>query len=129
MTGFFKRIAFIPLVAFCLPSEAQNHEQEIHRALIQRDQQAAEFAASARGDAAARARLEVLHEQQRRELPLAPEFLPYQRQRMAEERALILPPPRIKERSGTDPDLEKALALPGGAKAGVDPVLPQGLPY
>lgn len=124
MTGFVERILFLPLLGFCVPLGAQNHEQEIHRALVQRDQQAAEFAAGLRGEAA-RARLEVLHEQQRRELPLAPEFLPYQRQRMADERVFVLAPPVAK--SGSEPDF--VLPLPGGPKAGVDPVLPQGLPY
>lgn len=128
MNGFFRGILLTGALAAAFSSGAQNHEQEIHRALIQRDQQAAEFAAAARGDAAARARLEILHEQQRRELPLAPELLPYQRQRMAEERLFVLSPPVPRD----DPSArknEEPLPLPGGPKAGVDPVLPQGLPY
>jgi len=127
MTGFSRRIILLPLVGFSFPSQAQNHEQEIQRALIQRDQQAAEFAAGLRGDAA-RARLEILHEQQRRELPLAPELLPYQRQRMADERVLVLNPPISREQS-SGRENEEPLPLPGGPRSGVDPVLPQGLPY
>jgi hypothetical protein len=126
MKGFFHAVAFISLAGAPFLSGAQNPEQEIHRALIQRDQQAAEFAA--RGDPATRARLEILHEQQRREPPLAPEFLPYQRQRMADERVLVFNPPISREKLPAR-DYEEPLPLPGGPRSGVDPVLPQGLPY
>jgi hypothetical protein len=99
------------------------HEAEIQRALIQRDQQSAEFAAAARGQPAPP---QSLNEQQLREAiqPYPSELRPYQRQRMAEERALVFAPPRIN--SSENP---KPLALPGGPAQGVDPVLPQGLPY
>ena len=71
------------------------HEQEIQRALIQRDQQSAEFAAGVRGGD--RASLEALHARQRREVTtqtlhpdpaVARQLEPYQRQKMADERAL-----------------------------------------
>lgn len=110
----------LPAVA---PGQLQ-HEAEIQRALVQRDQQAAEFAAAARGQSPAA--LQELHERQLREAiqPYPSELRPYQRQRMTEERELVLPPPR------TNPlVLSEPLPLPGGAASGVDPVLPQGLPY
>src|SRR5512145_2071448 len=77
-------------------------EQEIQRALIQRDQQSAEFAARVRGDDTTR--LEQLHSQQLRDAgrPLDPEprvareLKPYERQRMADERVLVLPPPVVR---------------------------------
>ena len=108
-------------VAFnCLP-----HEQEIQRALIQRDQQSAEFAAGVRGGD--RAALETLHERQRLAVttqPLDPDLRPYQRQKMADERALVLPPPVVKARAS-----EKPLPLPGGPRHGVDPIPAQGTPH
>jgi hypothetical protein len=102
------------------------HEQEIQRALIQRDQQSAEFAAGAD-----RPQLQQLHDFQMRGAgqPLHPdpaiarELRPYERQRMASERegfVLRLPPPRILER-------EEPLPLPGGPRHGVEPVTPDGV--
>lgn len=103
---------FIPLAVAANP-----HEQEIQRALIQRDQQSAEFAAGA-------------NRQQLQQLPplhpdpqIAAELRPYERQRMAQERegfVLRLPPPRVT-------DLEKPLPLPGGPRHGVQPVTPDGV--
>jgi hypothetical protein len=113
------------LALFAGNAAAQN-TQEIQRALIQRDQQSAEFAQ--RGVEARRA-LENLHADQLRDAgrPLSPdpviarELLPYERQTMARER-MMLPPidqPAIRSgsdpkqgRSGSDPDL-RALPLPG----------------
>jgi hypothetical protein len=103
---------------------ANPHEQEIQRALIQRDQQSAEFAAGAN-----RGSLEMLHQRQLMERPLHPdpeiarELRPYERQRMARESegfVLRLPPPRVI-------DLEKPLPLPGGPRHGVEPVTPDGV--
>jgi len=100
--------------------------REIQKALIQRDQQSAEFAA--RGIEARRA-METLHSNQLRDAgqPLNPdpviarELLPYERQTMARER-MVLPPidqPAMKSgadpkrvNSGSDPDF-KPLPLPG----------------
>jgi len=104
---------------------AEPHEQEIQRALIQRDQQSAEFSKPI---------LENLHGRQMQEAgrPLHPDpeiarqLRPYERERMARERegfVLRLPPP--KANSGSDPDL-KPLPLPGGPRHGVEPVPAQG---
>ena len=112
---------FIPLAVAANP-----HEQEIQRALIQRDQQSAEFAAGAN-----RQQLQQLHDFQLRNAgrPLHPdpqiaaELRPYERQRVAQERegfVLRLPPPRVT-------DLEKPLPLPGGPRHGVQPVTPDGV--
>ena len=118
------RTAALLLLAFPLLAGAQAHEQEIQRALVQRDQQAAEFAAAARGQPLGP--LQDLHARQLREAmqPYPPELRPYQRQRMAEERALVFAPPEIKPSPPVAP-----LPLLGGPQHGVDPVLSQGLPY
>ena len=103
------------------------NDQEIQRALIQRDQQSAEFAAGVRGGD--RASLEALHARQRLEVttqPLHPDpavarqLEPYQRQRMADERTLVLvlPPPVIQELK----EPERPLPLPGGPGHVVDPI-------
>ena len=105
-------------------------DQEIQRALIQRDQQSAEFAAGVRG--ADVARLQHFHALQLRDAgrPLHPDpeiarqLQPYERQKLADERELRLPPPVITK-SGSDPDL-RPLPLPGGPRHGVDPIPAQG---
>lgn len=101
-------------------------QREVQRALIQRDQQSAEFAAGV-GE---RPALETLHSRQRLEAgqPLhadpetARQLYPYERQRMAREREhlLQLPPPVVMERPAPPPP------LPGLPKPGVDPVTPGG---
>jgi hypothetical protein len=109
-----------------LACAAQDSSKEIQRALIQRDQQSAEFAAGVRG--ADRAALENLHARQRLEIttePLPRQLEPYQRQKMAEERALVLPPPAILETKKA----EKPLPLPRGPEHGVDPIPAQGTPH
>lgn len=91
---------------------AADNDAEIQRALIQRDQQSAEFAARVRGEDASR--LEQLHARQLRE--------PW-RHRMADERArLALPPPVVRTKPAEGP-----LPLPGGPRHGVDPIPAQGL--
>jgi hypothetical protein len=111
----------LALCALALPAAAQ--EQEIQRSVIQRDQQSAEFAARVRG--ADVSRLEQLHARQLTEAvrPLQPELdRSFQRQRMADERTLVLPPPAV-----TLVKLpEKPLPLPGGPEHGVDPIPVQG---
>lgn len=106
------------------------NDQEIQRALIQRDQQSAEFAAGVRGGD--RASLEALHARQRLEVTtqslhpdpaVARQLEPYQRQRMADERTLVLPPPVVQVKPA-----EKPLPLPGGPRHGVDPVTAHGTP-
>src|SRR5688572_622141 len=107
------------LALAALPCLAQ--EQEIQRALIQRDQMTAEFAAGVRASAA----LQELHARQLREVmlvPLQPELRPYQRQRMADERALVLAAPKALVQPP-----EKPLPLPGGPRHGVDPIPVQGV--
>jgi hypothetical protein len=112
------------------PFAALPDEQAIQRALIQRDQQSAEFAAGINSGS-----LENLHQRQLMEAgrPLHPDpeiarqLRPYERERMARERegfVLQLPPPRVN--SGSDPEL-KPLPLPGGPRHGVDPVPSQRL--
>jgi hypothetical protein len=107
-------------------------DQQIQRALVQRDQQSAEFAASVRG--ADRASLEALHARQLTETgtpPLHPDpavarqMQPYQRQKMSDERALVLPPPVIQSVKAP----EKPLPLPGGPGHVVDPIPAQGTPH
>src|ERR1051325_7808965 len=117
--------------AIAAPALAQ--QQDINRALIQRDQQSAEFAAQVRGGYEARARLEALHARQLSDalVPLSPNpsvaatLLPYQRSRRADERVLELAPPVV--RSPAFPQVERALALPGGPRLSVDPVTPQNV--
>jgi hypothetical protein len=102
-------------------------EQEIQRALIQRDQQSAEFAAGVRG--ADVARLQHFHALQLRDAgrPLHPDpeiarqLQPYERQKLADERVLMLPPPVTHVRPAEPP-----LPLPGGPRHGVDPIPAQG---
>ena len=104
-------------------------DQALQRALIQRDQQSAEFAARLRGPQEAAA-LERLHAIQLRDAgrPLdadpatARQLLPYERSRMAEERVLVFSPPQVKAAPTPKP-----LPLPGGPAHGVDPIPPQGL--
>jgi hypothetical protein len=87
---------FAAFLIFSFSLSSYSNEREIQRALIQRDQQSAEFAA--RGVEARRA-LETLHSNQLRDAgqPLNPdpviarELLPYERQTMARER-MVLPP-------------------------------------
>ena len=101
---------------------------EIQRSVIQRDQQSAEFAARVRGQDTTR--LEQLHARQLSEVyrpPLHPDpevarqLQPYQRQKMADERVLVLPPPT--QTLAKPP--EKPLPLPGGPRPGVELVPPQ----
>ena len=109
------------LLAFVLSAgsfAAVGQEQEIQRSVIQRDQQSAEFAARLRGaDVSA---LQQLHARQLIEVttvPLQTELRPYQRQKMANERVLALPPPVTMVKP-----LLKPLPLPGGPKHGVEPI-------
>ncbi len=124
-------LLLLALLVPCGVSFAQ--QQEIQRALIQRDQQSAEFAAQLRGSQD-RAQLDTLHARQLSEalVPLSPDptlagqLLPYQRSRMSEERELRFAPPRgIKP--APDPSSRAPLPLPGGPRPGVDPVTPDGV--
>lgn len=114
---------FLGLVLFSAFA-ANANDQEIQKALIQRDQQSAEFAARVRG--ADTSALEQLHARQLLDAgrPLHPDpeiarqLHPYQRQKMADERALVLPPPTVT----VVKPAEKGLPLPGGPRHGVDPI-------
>ena len=119
---------YLPVLLLALPLAGFANEQEIQKALIQRDQQSAEFAAGTN-----RGSLEILHQRQLVEAgrPLHPDpeiarqLRPYERERMAREReafVLQLPPPRIRIR-----EAEKPLPLPGGPRHGVEPVTPHGV--
>lgn len=123
---------------FAVSGSAFCQQQEIQRALIQRDQQSAEFAAQLRGSRDLQ-QLETLHAAQLRDalVPLSPEpvlasqLLPYQRDRMAQDRELRFAPPvvrgeSVRGKSGSEPDLHAPLPLPGGPQPGVDPVTPDG---
>jgi hypothetical protein len=112
------------IVAGAIAGGCLASDQEIQRALIQRDQQSAEFAAGVRGGD--RASLEALHARQRLEVTtqtlhpdpaVARQLEPYQRQKMADERALVLSPPVLQVRPA-----EKPLPLPGGPGHVVDPI-------
>jgi len=112
------------IVAWAIAGGCLANDQEIQRALIQRDQQSAEFAAGVRGGD--RASLEAVHARQRLEVTtqtlhpdpaVARQLEPYQRQKMADERALVLSPPVVQVRPA-----EKPLPLPGGPGHVVDPI-------
>jgi hypothetical protein len=114
----------VAIVAFAVAGVCLANDHEIQRALIQRDQQSAEFAAGVRGGD--RASLEALHARQRLEVTtqalhpdpaVARQLEPYQRQKMADERALVLSPPVLPVRLA-----EKPLPLPGGPGHVVDPI-------
>ena len=102
---FFGAVIFL-LISFSVYSD----DREIQRALIQRDQQSAEFA---------RRGLENLHANQLRDAGQQPPG--YERQRMAQERELVPTKAQPIKKSGSDPDY-KPLPLPG---SGGPPVLVQ----
>ena len=109
----------LSLLLAALPFAISANEPEIQRALIQRDQQSAEFSNRA---------LERIHARQRPDPAIAPELRPYERSSMARERdaALLRLSPPVRK-SGSDPDL-RPLPLPGGPRHGVDPVPAHGTP-
>lgn len=125
----------LALLLATLPCAAQQQvQQEIQRALIQRDQQSAEFAAGLRGPSD-RAALETLHAQQLRDVGrglgpdpvVARQMQGYERQNMANERELRLSAPLIRRK----PDEQSlgAAPLPAGISHAVDPVPAQGTPH
>jgi hypothetical protein len=93
-------------------------ERAVQRALIERDQQSAEFAARLQGRS-----LDALHARQL--LEPASQFPDYDRSRMTQEREAVLqlPPPVVRVPGKP----EAPLALPGGPRPGVDLVTPQSL--
>ena len=125
-----KRLAI--LIAWGMTCSSQANDQEIQRALVQRDQQSAAFAAGVRGGD--RASLDALHARQLTEIStqslhpdpaVARQMQPYQRQKMSDERALVLPPPVLQQARTA----EKPLPLPGGPGHVVDPIPAQGTPH
>jgi hypothetical protein len=120
--------ALLALASSAVFAQTPEQQREVQRALIQRDQQSAEFAAQIRGSQRLQ-ELQSLHARQLLEAqqPLSSDptigtqLLPYQRERMAEERVLRLPPPVVRV-----PSSEPPLPLPGRPKPGVEPVTPQG---
>ncbi|HEY2337061.1 MAG TPA: hypothetical protein VGI18_06830 [Burkholderiales bacterium] len=128
---FFGRTLFAAafMLAFAAPALAQlpQHQVEIQRALIQRDQQSADFA---RGTSPAR---DALNARQLRDAgqPLSPdptiarELLPYQRETMAREREMF---PPLNDRpvpaAKSAPKVDQGLPLPGsgGPPQVVEPV-------
>jgi len=131
---------FVVLLLFAVSGSAFCQQQDIQRALIQRDQQSAEFAAQLRGSQDLQ-RLQTLDAAQLRDaqVPLSPDpglaarLLPYQRGQMAQEREgeLHFAPPVVRgelARGKSAPDVHVPLPLPGGPRPGVDPVTPEGLP-
>ena len=113
-----KAFAGVVLAALC--GSALSQQAEIQRALIQRDQQSAEFAARTRG--ADTARLEQLHAQQLLNTmarPVAAELQGYERQKLANERVLAFPPPIV---TAEKPREKRLLPLPGRPERLIDPV-------
>jgi hypothetical protein len=139
MKGFVARLHahVLPVLLAAAPAAAQ--EQEIQRALIQRDQESAGFALQLRqsqekaqpapGDNRhlnERQRLENLSEQQllnvEKDPPQAPRA--YERQKAADERTFMLPPPVIRARP-----LPKPAPLPAQPAGVVDVVPAPAPPY
>jgi hypothetical protein len=108
--------------------------RDIQRALIQREQQSAEFAAQIHGGPDARRAMEALHERQLREAgtpqsanpDVVRELLPYERQRLSSESETVLrlTPPAERPLTGA---FAKPLPLPGGPRPRVEPVAPPGV--
>lgn len=97
--------AFAAFLFFSFSFSSYSNEREIQRALIQRDQQSAEFA---------RRGLENLHSNQLRDAGQPP--LPFERQQMAREREMV----RTTEEKKAVPTDYKPLPLPGsGGPPGV----------
>src|SRR5512134_672387 len=127
-----KRVVGLALTAAAFSAFAQ--EQEIQRALIQRDQQSAEFAARVRG--VDTTRLEQLHSEQLRDAGraldpdprVARELRAYERQRMSDERVLVLPPPVVRTPPPAPESEPRPVAPERRPRTLVDPI-PQQAPY
>lgn len=95
---------FVVLMALALPALAQ--EQDIQRALMERDQRTQEFAARVRGASLLELqRLENLSGRQLRDvkLDLPAGLRPYERQQAANEFVLQLPPPAVRAAQPDEP--------------------------
>lgn len=96
------RLALLLLAVAAVATGALADDRGVQHALLQRDQQSAEFAAGAR-----RGELETLHQRQQLEILVSPQPADYLRARMAQEREHALRQP---------------LPLPGGQPARLDPI-------
>ena len=108
----------LPFVLLFVSAAAAAQDDALRRAVIERDQQSAEFAAGVR-----RSQLEALHQRQLLEATTLPEPAGYARARMTRERdaqLLQLSPPVIAPKRNDAP-----LPLPGGPAHAVDPIPPQ----
>ena len=85
-----------------LVGSAHADDRDVQRALLQRDQQSAEFAAGTR-----RAELESLHQKQLLEVLVSPQPAEYLRGKMTQEREQVLRQP---------------LPLPGRQASNLDPI-------
>ncbi len=94
------RTAVIALA--CLAATAQADDRDVQRALLQRDQESAEFAAGTR-----RGELETLHQKQLLEMLVSPQPAEYLRGGMARERGQALRQP---------------LPFPGRPASNLDPI-------
>jgi hypothetical protein len=111
----FGALMLIPIACFA----QQPHEQEIQRAIIQLDQRTAEFARGSSPQGLDPHVGRPLHP----DAEIARQLRPYERIRMAQERDVLrLPPPVVQKK------FEKPLPLPGGPRAGVDPVTNPSVP-
>ncbi len=95
-----RRTAIVLLA--CLAGSAYADDRDVQRALLQRDQQSAEFAAGAR-----RGELETLNQKQLLEILVSPQPAEYLRGRMTQERGQTL---------------RQALPLPGRPASNLDPI-------
>ena len=91
----------LALLLLAVAGSALADDRDVQRALLQRDQQSAEFAAGAR-----RGELETLHQRQQLEILVSPQPADYLRGRMAQEREQALRP----------------LPLPGRPAGNLDPI-------
>ena len=89
-------------VLTCLVGSAHADDRDVQRALLQRDQQSAEFAAGVR-----RSELETLNQKQFLEMLFSPQPAEYLRGRMTQEREQVLRQP---------------LPLPGRPASNLDPI-------
>jgi hypothetical protein len=114
-----KRTLLLSVVLPFAAAAQQPHEQEIQRALIQLDERSAAFARGTPPQALDPHAGRPLHP----DPEIARQLRPYERIKAAEAReahVLRLPPPVERKN-------EKPLPLPGGPRAGVDPVTPSGV--
>ena len=117
------QMRFVLLMALALPAYPQ--EQDVQRALMERDQRTQEFAARLRGAPLIELqRLENLSARQLRDVKqyLPAELRPYERQQAAQEFVLQLPPPVVRAaQSG------KLRPLPSRMPCAVDVVPADGI--